>query len=77
MIGPVVIDPAGDLQTVRLAEACTLDAIGRGEAWRSIEGWITRPFVDVDPASLPWVRYGVLSDMPAPPGLFDAVGWSP
>lgn len=24
MIGPVVIDPAGDLQTVRLAEACTL-----------------------------------------------------
>jgi hypothetical protein len=56
---------------------CNLDEIGRGEAWRSIEGWITRPFVDVDPVSLSWVRYGVLSDMPAPPGLFAAVGWLP
>lgn len=55
---------------------CPYD-LGDWGAWRSIEGGITRPFVDVDPASLPWVRYGVLSDMPAPPGLFAAVGWLP
>ena len=47
-------------------------------AWRAISGWITAPFVTVDPeGDLPWVRYGVLSDMPAPPGLFAAVGWLP
>jgi len=57
---------------------CNLDEIGRGDAWRSISGWITAPFVTVDPeGDLPWVRYGVLSEMPAPPELFAAVGWSP
>ncbi len=50
--------------------------LGPWGAWRSIEGWITRPFVNVEPGSLPWVRYGVLADMPPPPGLFGAVGWS-
>lgn len=52
--------------------------LGPWGAWRSISGWITAPFVTVDPeGDLPWVRYGVLSEMPAPPELFAAVGWSP
>ena len=58
-------------------DQCPVD-FGPWGAWRSISGWITAPFVTVDPeGDLPWVRYGVLSEMPAPPELFAAVGWSP